>query len=54
LEIINLEPPELDWAFNDLEPDWEAEEEGWVEDWDQEDWDQEEESNGRDRGDSDY
>jgi hypothetical protein len=31
LEIINLEPPELDWAFSDFAPDREPEEELWGE-----------------------
>lgn len=29
LEIISLEPPELDWAFSDFEPDWDPDEEDW-------------------------
>ncbi len=47
LEINSLEPPELDWAFNDLEPDWEHDDEDWDEDWD------EGEDDGDDEG-SDY
>ena len=43
LEIINLEPPELDWAFSDFEPDWDPDEEEWEEEeeeeWGEEDWD---------------
>jgi hypothetical protein len=35
LEIIGLEPPELDWAFNDLPPVWESEDEDWDEEWDE-------------------
>jgi hypothetical protein len=27
LEVINLEPPELDWAFDDFEPEWDPNEE---------------------------
>ena len=40
LEIINLEPPELDWVFDDFEPDWEPDDEDWdgAEEWDEEDW----------------
>jgi hypothetical protein len=40
LEIINLEPPELDWVFDDLEPDWEPDDEDWDEEWDEgdDDW----------------
>jgi len=29
LEIINVEPLELDWAFDDFESDWEPDEEEW-------------------------
>jgi hypothetical protein len=29
LEIINLEPPELDWAFDNLPPGWESDDEEW-------------------------
>jgi DNA-directed RNA polymerase subunit RPC12/RpoP len=43
LEIINLEPLELDWAFSDFEPDWEPDEEVWEEEeWDEEEWDEDE------------
>lgn len=31
LEIINMEPLELDWAFDDFEPDLEPDEEEWEE-----------------------
>ena len=31
LEIINLEPLELDWAYDDFEPDWESDEDEWDE-----------------------
>lgn len=36
LEIINLEPPELDWAFDDSEPEWEPDDRDWddAEEWD--------------------
>ncbi len=38
LEVVDLSPVELDWAYDELEMDWEDEE-----DWDEEDdWDQEE------------
>ncbi len=40
LEVIDLEPLELDWV--DYEEDWEEEEEWEEEDWeDEEDWDEE-------------
>jgi lysine biosynthesis protein LysW len=29
LEIINLKPLELDWAFSDFEPDWDPDEKEW-------------------------
>jgi hypothetical protein len=55
LEVINLNPPELDWAFSQSDSDWDADEEDWEdEDWDDEDWDQEEEWNGRGKGNGDY
>ena len=38
LEVINLEPLELDWAFTEFEADWDPDEEAW----DAEDWDEEE------------
>ena len=43
LEVINLEPPELDWAFDDLEPDAEPDDGDWddAEEWGEEDWDAE-------------
>lgn len=42
LELINLEPPELDWAFSDFELDWEPEEGLWdEEEWTPEEWDEE-------------
>ncbi len=54
LEIINLEPPELDWAFSQIEPDWDPEEEEWEEeDWEEEEWD-DEDWNGSGGTDSDY
>jgi hypothetical protein len=31
LEIINLKPLELDWAYDDFEPDWESDEDEWDE-----------------------
>lgn len=38
LEIINVEPLELDWAFDDFESDWEPDEEELEdEEWDEED-----------------
>jgi transcription initiation factor IIE alpha subunit len=38
LEVVDLSPVELDWAYDELEVDWEEEE-----DWDEEDdWDEEE------------
>jgi len=39
LVIINLEPLELDWAFDDFEPDWDPDEGMW----DEEEWEEEEE-----------
>ncbi|GAB4539419.1 MAG: hypothetical protein Kow0063_28210 [Anaerolineae bacterium] len=41
LEIINLEPPELDWAFSGFDMDWEPVEELWgEEEWSAEEWDE--------------
>jgi len=47
LEIINVEPLELDWAFDDFESDWEPDEE----EWEDEEWDEGNTTGGRD---SDY
>jgi len=47
LEIINVEPLELDWAFDDFESDWEPDEE----EWEDEEWDEGNTTDGRD---SDY
>jgi hypothetical protein len=36
LEVINVEPLELDWAFAEFESDWDPDEEMWDEDgWDE-------------------
>jgi lysine biosynthesis protein LysW len=36
LEVINLEPLEFDWAFTEIETDWDPDEEMWDEDeWDE-------------------
>ena len=29
LEIVDLDPPELDWALDGVEPDWDPDEEEW-------------------------
>ncbi len=29
LQVIDLDPPELDWAFDGFEPDWDPDEEAW-------------------------
>ena len=43
LEVINLEPLEVDWAFTDFEADWDLDEEVWdEEEWDEDDQDEEE------------
>ncbi len=44
LEVIEVSPLELDWAYDEPEVDWEAEEdEEWddEDDWDDDDWDDE-------------
>ncbi len=41
LEIINLEPIELDWAFTEFESDWDPDEEMWEEEEWEEEWDDE-------------
>lgn len=53
LEVINLDPLEVDWAFSEFEPDWSPDEEEWdEEEWDEEEWDEAESSvNGKE---SDY
>ena len=43
LEVINVEPLELDWAFTEFESDWDPDEEMWDEDdWDEDDQDADE------------
>jgi hypothetical protein len=49
LEIINIEPLELDWAFDNFESGWEPDEE----EWEDEEWDNEEDST-TDGRDNDY
>jgi lysine biosynthesis protein LysW len=34
LEVISLDPPELDWMFSDAEPDWELDVEEWEQEYD--------------------
>jgi transcription initiation factor IIE alpha subunit len=44
LEVINLSPLELDWAYDEPETDWE--EEDWEEeDWEEDEWEEDEEDN---------
>ena len=57
LEIINLEPLELDWAFDDFEPDAEPDDADWggAQEWDEKDgdgnlMDEELKANGSDGG----
>jgi hypothetical protein len=53
LEIINLQPLELDWAFSELDSDWEPDEEDWdEEEWSAEEWD--DEASSTDGRDGDY
>jgi hypothetical protein len=41
LEVINVEPLELDWAFTEFESDWDPDEEMWdADDWDEDDPDE--------------
>lgn len=43
LEVIEVSPPELDWAYDEMDIDWGDEEEWEEEEWDEEeeDWDEE-------------
>jgi glutaredoxin len=46
LEVINVSPLELDWAYDEPDMDWEDEE-----DWEEEDWEEEDEEEDEDDGD---
>ncbi len=46
LEVVDLSPLELDWAYEDSDLDWDEEE-----DWDEDDWDDDEDGDGDDDGD---